>query len=112
MSETSDSNLLQRSLNYQRRSVSVGDDPLLTITDDQSENGETNESTSYHQHIKPGENDGYICTPLARTNHRPTATTCWLVFSFSLFYQTTPALRSPFILSKQENGRFQFCFLL
>lgn len=54
-----------------RRSISVGDTSSSAV--------EENQPTNYQQYLKPDDDDGYVCAPLPRTNHRPTAATCWLV---------------------------------
>lgn len=82
--------IFQRVINYQRRSVSVGDDPLRMAAENQLEfyDDEQITYTDYNQYITPCNNDGYVCTPLPRTNHRPTAKTCWLVLIFSPLHHT------------------------
>lgn len=83
MSDRQNPESLQREKFYQRRSVSVGDTSSPIVADDSSELPDNEEMTNYIPYIKPNDKDGYICTPLPRTNHRPTAATCWLVFLFA-----------------------------
>jgi len=106
MSDNNNSDLLQRGLNYQRRSVSVGDTPLLMDADNQIDLEQT---TNYDQYIKPGDFDDYICTPLPRTNHRPTATTCWLVFlSVFIYIKSLPYPKIDFY-NKKANSSVENC---
>ena len=71
---------IQRMSFYQRRSVSAGDNPTRINPDDTPSAICNEEQTfNYNEHITKCDN-GYICTPLPRTNHPPTAKTCWLVF--------------------------------
>jgi hypothetical protein len=74
---------LQRTINYPRRSISAGDTRHAMVKDDPSESHNDETNTNYNQYITPCDDDGYICTPLPRHNHRPTASTCWLVVMFS-----------------------------
>ena len=80
MSDNNNSDVPLRNLNYQRRSVSVGDSPFLAAVDDQYDTQDNERTISDEQYLKPGDFNDRICTPLPRTNHRPTASTCWLVF--------------------------------
>jgi hypothetical protein len=120
MNDNNNSDLLPRGLIYQRRSVSVGDTPFLMAVDDQYETQDIEQTTNDDQYIKPGNADDYICTPLPRTNHRPTASTCWLVFFYLLLFSS---VSNPFPINKidfdnkkasssVEYCRFKFCFFI
>jgi len=93
MTDNNNDDSFQRVINYQRRSVSVGDAPLQITTDDQPQTCDDKQSTDYNQYITQSDDDGYICALLPRTNHRPTAKTCWLVFMFSPLYHIFPIIR-------------------
>ena len=92
MSNDDDSNTLQRTVNYQRRSVSVGDSPLQMVADDEPQPCTNEEIKDYNQYITTCDGDGYICAPLPRCNNRPTAKTCWLVLCFHPHITSFPYL--------------------
>ncbi len=79
MSENDNSGSLQRTFNYQRRSVSVGDSPLEMVTADENEVFVNDQTTDYNQFITKCDDNGYVCAPLPSCNNRPKAKTCWLV---------------------------------
>jgi hypothetical protein len=90
MSDNNNPDSLQRVINYQRRSVSAGDTRFRTPADDRSEICNDEQTTDANQYITQCTENGYHCTPLPRTNHRPTAKTCWLVIMFSSLYNIFP----------------------
>ncbi|CAF2575041.1 unnamed protein product [Rotaria sp. Silwood2] len=67
----------QRTVNYQRRSVSVGESSLQTCLDDGFEICGENQTTKYALNIEQLDENDYICAPLPRSNNQPTAKTCW-----------------------------------
>jgi hypothetical protein len=83
MSDNDNSGSLQRTANYQRRSVSVGDSPIQMVADDEPETFNGEDISDYNQYITKCDDNGYVCAPLPRSNNRPIAKTCWLVFMFS-----------------------------
>jgi hypothetical protein len=83
MSDTNNHGSSQRTINHHQRSVSVGDDPHQLPDDDLLEARGDDQNKDYSQYITQCNDQDYICTPLPRSNHQPTATTCWLVYLFT-----------------------------
>jgi hypothetical protein len=106
MNDNNNHDSLQRSINYQRRSVSVGDTPLRMIEDNQSEPCDDEETIVYNQYITKSDDNGYICTPLPRANGRSTAQTCWLVVMFSPLYITFPIIRLIFTIYEKYTSSY------
>lgn len=112
MSKNSNNELVEREIYPQRRSMSVGEPASSNLPDEPT--------TKYEQYIQPDDHDGYICTPLPRTNQRPTAATCWLVIPpFTISSPSPPHPRvALFPARTEENARFsifsriQFCFFI
>lgn len=86
MNHDSDIQSFERETYSQRRSVSFGGTASSDVTDERT--------TKYEQYIQPNDHDGYICTPLPRTNQQPTAATCWLVILL-LPFPSSPRALSP-----------------
>jgi hypothetical protein len=75
------------SLSHQRRTQSVDEYSLQKLSEEfygiDEENTDQTLTNGNDKTVKEC-GDSYMCAALPRTNNRPSARTCWLVFSFLL----------------------------